>query len=317
MGRRTLRVLGAAFITSVLAGTTTAAARTTTTTTTTTAVPAAPACDPTASLRPTGPVPTPGQMPAGSAMGKIQQSGYLRVGVDENTIGFSARNPETGEISGFEADLARAIAAELFGDDKHVKLVTVTTPEKISAVKDGLVDMTISVVTMDCKRWQDVDFTSAYYTAAQRVLVREDSQIRSQADLPGKRICVTEGSSSQSYVVSNVPDAKVVRVPTRTACLVKLQDNKVDAILLPSSILAGLKVQDPTTRFLPGALVTKSGVPTTNNYGIAINKANPDLVRYVNALLERWRSDGTLLALEQPVVDVGLPTSVPDPSYQD
>jgi polar amino acid transport system substrate-binding protein len=286
--------------------------------TTTTAAPAN--CgDATASFAPQGPLPAPGHMPAGTAMAAIQAR-KLKVGVDETTKGFSSRDPaiggrDTGELAGFEVDLAKAIGRAIFGEDGHVTFVTVTTPQKIPKVVDGTVDMTISVVSMECSRWNQVDFSTAYYNAEQALLVRADSDIHGLADLAGKRVCVTSGSSSANFLAAHAKEAKPVAVATRTACLVKLQDDRIDAILLPTSILAGFRFQDPTTEMRP--LVDENGQASPNYYGIAIQKApNPELVRYVNALLDQWRADGTLASLQaKPLAEVGLPVSVPTPHY--
>jgi polar amino acid transport system substrate-binding protein len=285
------------------------------------AAPATKPCDPAdpaASHRPEATIPSPLQMPAGTEMAAIQGRGKLRVGVDENTIGFSARDPLTGEFAGFEADLARQIASAMLGSEGAVSLVTVTTPEKLPKVVDGTVDMTISVVSMSCERWQDVDFSTAYYEAVQQLLVPGDSTITGQGDLPGKRVCVTEGSSSQKFLEASMPDVRVRPVATRTACLVRLQENRVDAVVLPSSILAGLHAQDPTTRLVDASLVDEAGVPATNVYGVAVNDSHPELVRYVNALLERWRADGTLADMQaRHVAPLELPVSVPTARYRD
>jgi polar amino acid transport system substrate-binding protein len=288
-----------------------AAAATSAPTTTTTAP--ANCGDATASFAPQGPLPAPGNMPAGTAMADIQTR-KLKVGVDETTKGFSSRDPDSGEMVGFEVDLAKAIGRAIFGADGHVTFVTVTTPQKIPKVTDGTVDMTISVVSMECSRWNQVDFSTAYYNAEQGLLVRADSGIHGLADLAGKRVCVTSGSSSANFLANNAKEAKPVAVDTRTACLVKLQDDRIDAILLPTSILAGFRFQDPTTEMRP--LVDENGQPSPNYYGIAINKKHPDLVRYVNGLLDQWRADGTLARLQaQPLGEAGLPVSVPAPHY--
>jgi len=254
-------------------------------------------------------------------MGDIQAKHQLTVGVDENTIGFSYRDPDSGELVGFEADLAREIGRAMFGSDAPVRLVTLTTPEKIPLVENAKVDMTISVVSISCPRWAHVDFSTPYYSAFQELMVRNDSKIASQADLPGKRVCVTAGSSSESFLQTFVPDARRRPVETRTECLTRLQEGKVDAIVLPSSIMAGLARQDPTMRVLAN-VVDNTGNPAANIYGIAVKKSSGhEFARYLNGLLERWRADGTLDRLQAENLEHGftidLRKPAPAPSYRD
>ena len=117
------------------------------------------------------------------------------VGVDENTLLLSARDPKTGEITGLEIDLARAIAAAI-GPDVEVELKPVVTENKTSVVKDGTVDLTVSAVSMTCDRLKDVLFTSEYFTTDQKFLVRANSDIRHASDLAGRKVCMTTKSSS-------------------------------------------------------------------------------------------------------------------------
>jgi polar amino acid transport system substrate-binding protein len=126
-------------------------------------------------------VPAPHQMPADSAMERIQNEEELVVGVDESTKYFSTR--EGNGFVGFEPDLARLIARSIFGDHGKVTFVPVVTEDKTKVVMNGDVDMTIDVVSKTCKRWGEVDFSSTYYETSQRILGRSDSPIKGVADL--------------------------------------------------------------------------------------------------------------------------------------
>lgn len=79
-----------------------------------------------------------GQMPQakrGTALRRIQNRGYLVVAVKEDVPGFSQRDPQTGEWSGMEIDLARAIARQLFGDPSKVQFRPAETRERIPLLR--------------------------------------------------------------------------------------------------------------------------------------------------------------------------------------
>jgi len=278
-----------------------------------------PECDrdhPARSLRPaTGLLPTPEQMPLGSTMAAIQARGTLKVGVDQNTLLFGYRNPKTNDLEGFDIDVAREIARAIFGDPTKIDFVTVTTGQRQDAVTSGKVDLVASLYTINCSRWHDMAFSSEYYRAGQRVLVREDSRIETLSDLAGTRICVTSGStaSTNPMLTTLRPQPRLVPAETRTECLDKLQNSRVDAIVADDTILYGFREQDPrTTRLLDIRL-------TDEPYGLAINKAHPDFVRFVNGVLQRMRDDNTLRGLENKWLgEIVKPLpEVPSAEYRD
>jgi polar amino acid transport system substrate-binding protein len=246
-------------------------------------------CDPGASFRPPAQLPTPGNMPAGSTMARIQGVGHLTVGVDQNTYLFGYRNPATGQIEGFDIDLARQVAKAIFGDPNRVQFRVITNAQRIPALTSGQVDMVAHSMTMHCDRWRQVAFSTAYLSVGKRLLVRAGSGISGIADLAGRRACAATGSSGVQAIVNASSDPIPVVAPNWTDCLVMLQQNQVDAVVSDTGVLTGLLNQDPGSRIVG---------PTFEQdlYGLAFNRDQTDLVRFVNGVLERIRADGTWTA---------------------
>ena len=273
----------------------------------------------TQSYRPDGPIPPTDEMPPGSLMAKIQRRGRLRVGVDENTFGFAFRDTRTGDIDGFEVDLAEEIARRLFGDrpptSQILDLVPVTTDEKIRFAADGTVDLTISANSMSCKRWQEVDFSTEYYTAVQQFLVRGDSPIRRKEDLADKTVCVTSGSTSADLLaeIDVTPRPRPHPVDTRTDCLAALQEGEVDAYLGHDTFLYGMQAQDLTVTIRRDIL---EEADSTSHYGIAMAPDHPEFVRFVNAVLDEVRVNGKWNELHGKLEEAFLKKGVKIPNAQ-
>jgi len=246
--------------------------------------------DPTAqSTRPAGPLPPPGQMPVGSTMARIHSSGKLVVGVDQNTYQFGYRDPFTGEISGFDIDMARQIAQAIFGNPNSIQLKILTSGQRIPALQAGDVDIVIRTMSITCDRLEDVAFSSVYYEANQRVLVKKSSGYTDIDSLGGKKVCATEGSTSLANIAQADSDPIPIQVQDWTDCLVLLQQNQVEAISTDDTILIGLAAQDPFTEVV--------GAPIDSEpYGMAMPHEQDDFVQFVNAVLERMRTDGTWTA---------------------
>jgi len=280
---------------------------TTTTPGTTTAPPACEHTDYKASLRPTSALPPPGQMPENTMMRTIQDRGYLIAGVDENTPHLAARDTDTNQLTGLEIELVKDIAQAITGN-RNVVFKTVVTKEKNQVVHDGVVDLTASADSMSCERWELVDFSTEYLTAHQKLLVRSDSGINGRADLAGRPVCVTEGSSSVKLLDEIAPTARHVEVPARNDCLVALQQGDADAYLGHDTFIRGMHEQDETnTRIVDDP-------NREQNYGIAMPQQHPEMVEFVNAVLEQMRENGRLAELYGTWLGADAPP-IPTPEY--
>jgi polar amino acid transport system substrate-binding protein len=243
-------------------------------------------------------------MPRGSFMARIAHRHYLIAGVDQNTLLFAYFNPLDQRLEGFEIDLLRQVAKAIFGDPNAIQFRAITTAQRIPAVQAGTVDIVADAITMTCARRLQVDFSSVYYDAGQRILVPLSSPVRSVRDLTGQRVCATISSTSLDNIKRLAPRAIPVPVAQRTDCLVALQQGQADAISTDDAILLGFTAQDPYTKVVGPSF-------SDQPYGMAISRAHPEFVRFVNAVLDRMRASGTWRAIYNQWLGRFAPTPAP------
>jgi polar amino acid transport system substrate-binding protein len=168
---------------------------------------------------------------------------------------------------------------------------------------------------MTCRRWKDVAFSTEYYTAHQHFLVREDSPVHSLDDLAGRRVCVTTRSTSLDILGWLAPEAEPAPVRDRTGCLLGLLEGEVDAYFGHDSFLYGMVAQDQTVEARTELIPPQYAEDTAAHYGIAIGHDQPDLVRFVNAVLEELRADGTWAEMHSDLeLAIGVPEADPPPA---
>jgi polar amino acid transport system substrate-binding protein len=263
-------------------------------------------CNPTASLRP-----FPNKADADAAVAAIRARGRLIVGLDIGSNLFSFRDPITGEITGFDVDIASEIARDIFGGPSHVEYRILSSDERITALQKSQVDVVVKTMTITCERRKLVNFSTVYLDANQRILTPRDSPIAKVADLSGKRVCVARGTTSLRRIREIAPPPAIVSVTNWADCLVALQQREIDAVSTDDSILAGLVEEDPYLHIVGPNMATQP-------YGVGVNLDNTGLVRFVNGTLERIRTDGTWNTLYRKWLSVlGPAPAPPTPRYSD
>lgn len=282
------------------------------------ALPAEAECkDPEASLTPSG--------AGGPAIDAIKERGKLVVGVDQNSYRWGYRNPAGGGLEGFDIDLARAIAADVLGDEDAVIFRAIPTNQRIAALESGAVDLVVRTMTISCSRIEQVAFSTAYFQAGQQVLAPKSSPITGyDKSLTGKRVCSAEGSTAYEALEQNSfgatykdehdgqpADEDLYTVPNQLDCLVRLQQGLVDAIVTDNALAAGQAAQDP-------AVELKGERPfTTEYYGVAAKLGNDDLVRRVNQVLVEYRKSAWKQAYDKWLAaDLPGITGPPQPKYR-
>ncbi|MCZ4534729.1 glutamate ABC transporter substrate-binding protein [Gordonia terrae] len=273
--------------------------------------PSSEACNATLTLRPPAQMPPPRQMPINSTMAGILERGRLIVGLDIGSNLFSFRDPITGDIQGFDVDIAHEIAGAIFGDDRRVEFQVLSSAQRIDALRDMTVDLVIKTMSITCDRLRDISFSAPYYVASQRILSFRNSNVTGPAQLVDKRVCAARGTTSIGRIQAIQPRATIVSTTTWADCLVLMQQGQIDAATTDDAILAGLAAQDPWLRVVGPSLGEEF-------YGVGIPKGQDDMIRFVNGVLERIRVTGRWQEIRDrwlSILDSGY--GAPQPYYRD
>ena len=114
----------------------------------------------------------------------IKARGVLRVGVKYDAPPFGQLDPRTNQVTGFDIDIARAIAKTILGDENKVQLVQVTSANRIPQLQNGNIDLIIATMTITKDRLEQIDFSNVYYRAGQSLLVKTARRSRATATWP-------------------------------------------------------------------------------------------------------------------------------------
>ena len=155
----------------------------------------------------------------------FQKRGKVIAGVSFDIPGMGYKNPRTGLIEGFEADVARAIVEKLLGAPDRIDFYQITDEQRIPALQNDLVDMVLSQLTITPDRAEQVDFSIPYYITREGILVPKGSTIKDFDDLKGKRIAVTEGSISLRRIRASLPS-----LPGATLVITPLSFGNLEAV---------------------------------------------------------------------------------------
>ncbi|GEB30489.1 MULTISPECIES: glutamate ABC transporter substrate-binding protein [Brevibacillus] len=228
---------------------------------------------------------------AGAAAGtgtlaKIKERDKFVVGVKYDLNLFGLKDPASGNVEGFDIDIAKAIAKKVLGDENKIELKEVTSKTRIPMLKNGEIDAIIATMTITEDRKKEVDFSDVYFLAGQSLLVKKDSPINGLKDLQkGMKVLTAKGSTSAKNIRASAPDVEVLEFENYAEAFTALKAGQGDALTTDNALLYGMAKQDPNYR------VTEETF-TEEPYGIAINKGDAEFVKAVNDLLKEMKENG-------------------------
>ena len=229
----------------------------------------------------------------------------LVVGTSTPFPPFEFKN-EAGEVVGFDIDLAREVAKAL-GLKLEIRDLSgpvIGFDALIPTLGSGGVDMIAAGMSINSERTEYVDFSIPYYDANQGILVRRDSlfscpsSVCEAEHLEGVKIIIQIGTTSQSWVESNLPGIitdpnrrlatdEIIQVSDLDLIIKLLLEGEADVAILDEPVAEGFAKQDIANLRVAGRLITDE------QYALVVQKGDPqNLLPTINEVITELMRSG-------------------------
>lgn len=252
---------------------------------------------------------------------KIKESGTITIGHRDSSIPFSYYD-ENQKVVGYAMDICMkvvdAVKATLKMPNLQVALNPVTSATRIPLMANGTIDLECGSTTNNLDRQKQVGFTNTYFVTANRYVAKKSSNIKTLADLKGKTVVSTAGTTNIKWLTEeNAKDnmgMSIIPAKDHAEAFLMVETGRATAFfmddILLSSLVAGAKT--------PSDYVIGSEAYSVEPYGAMIPKDDPEFRKVVdtatanlykssemNAIYAKW----FLKAIPPKGITLNLPES--------
>jgi glutamate/aspartate transport system substrate-binding protein len=250
---------------------------------------------------------------------KIKDAGFISVGHRESSIPFSYYD-DKNEVVGYSQDLVMmvvgAVKNRLNMPNLQVKLIPVTSQNRIPLIQNGTIDIESGSTTHNVERQQQVSFSDTMFVIATRLLVKKDSGIKDFPDLKGKNVVVTAGTTSERLIremnEKNNMGMNIISAKDHGESFLTLQSGRASAFMLDDALLAGerAKARRPDEWVIVGTPQSKEA------YGMMMRKGDDQFKKLVDETVAKAETSGQAAKLYQkwfqsPIPPKGLNLDLP------
>ncbi len=193
---------------------------------------------------------------------------------------------DQGNPSGISVDLAYALGDYL---DRPVQIENINWDGLIPSLQTGKVDLVISSMTITAERQEVVSFSVPYAHSYLGLLVNKNANINQVEDLnqSGKVVAVKKGTTGNIYATKNLSNATINALASENACVTEVTQGKADAFIYDQLTIYRQNQANPDTT---SAILIP--FQDSENWGIAVNKDNEELLTATNRFIESYKTQG-------------------------
>ena len=256
---------------------------------------------------------------AGGTLDKVKASGVITVAYRDSSIPFSylgADAQPTGfgwEICGRIVEQVRKATGRA---DLKVATQSVTSQNRIPLLANGTVDIECGSTTNNSERAKQVSFAINYFYTGTRLLVKSSSPIKSFADLKGRKVVSTTGTTN--FQVMRKLNAEkqlgfeLISAKDHAESALLVQSDRADAFAMDDILLYGLRA----SAINPAELAVVGDAVQVEPYAIMLRKDDPAFKQLVDATLTQLMKSGEFESLykkwfQSPIPPKGINLNAP------
>ncbi len=227
---------------------------------------------------------------ADDSLTKVQEQGYFTLGLDADfaPMGFTQ---DDGTIVGFDIDLANAVAEKM---GVKVEVKPIDWDSKSMELSTGKIDVIWNGFSITDERRQEVLFSNPYLSTKQSIIVKAGSDIKTKADLAGKKIALQDGSTSEDALKADektyesIGDDNISRFKENSQVLMEVDAGRADAAVIDEVFVRYyLQKENMLDKFV----VLDEGFDE-EDYGVGGRMGDYALMEAINKALDQCKAEG-------------------------
>lgn len=242
---------------------------------------------------------TVSQVQAADTLAKIKKTGKVVIGYRESSDPISYI--VAGKPMGYAIDICNNFAGilkkELKLPNLKIEYKPVTSSTRIPEILAGNIDMECGTTTNSVQRQQQVSFSTNYFATEVRMVVKASSPIKTLADLNGKAVVTTQGTTSDKYIKMTEKGEQInvnnVFGKDHSDSFAMVVSGRAAAFVMDDNILAGLiaKTSNPKDYKITGPILS------SEPYGIMLPKDDPAFKAIADRVVTAMWKNGQMSAL--------------------
>ena len=232
-------------------------------------------------------------------LAKVRENGYITLAYRESSVPFSYL--DAGKRVGMTVEMSEAIAdavkKAVGKPNLEVKWQAVTSQNRIPLLSNGTIDLECGSTTNNSVRGKEVDFAINHFYTGTRLLVKKNSGVKNYADLKGKTVAITSGTTNlqvmRKYSADKGLDLNIIMPKDHSDGFLQVQQDRAAAFGMDDVLLYGLMANAKN----PGDYEVVADALQVEPYACMIRKNDPEFKKLVDGVIGGMMKSGEFTKL--------------------